>query len=384
MNIQWPDGIDKASFLRDYWQKKPLLIRQAFPDFDNPLSPDELAGLACDEDIPSRLVRNPSANHWAVEHGPFAEEDLSNLPGSSWSLLVSDIEKHLPDFINYVQPFRFIPDWRIDDLMISFAPTGGSVGPHTDQYDVFLLQADGNREWQIGDAPIEKAELIPELDLKILRHFTPAQILTLEPGDLLYLPPGIAHHGISLDEQCMTWSFGFRAPSVAAMVADFARYLASTIDEDLLYKDADLVLQKNSGEISIKAQKQLYKMLKDKFTTDETIFSQWLGRFLTESGGTGLLDENTEFSKHNDLLAELEGSDTLNRCTQSRLAYVAGDDRCKLFANGQSFTSSHEMAETLCAAYRYSAEKILDLAENAQNRLLLNELHKQNILFVDS
>ena len=383
MQIQWPPGLDNATFLREYWQRKPLLVRQAFPDFDNPLSPDELAGLACEEDIPSRLITEHSDSRWAVEHGPFSEERLSSLPTGGWSLLVTDIEKHLPEFIAYVQAFRFIPDWRIDDLMISYAPTGASVGAHTDQYDVFLLQTSGHREWQIGDTPLENPELIPALDLKILRHFTPAQILTLGPGDMLYLPPGIAHHGISLDNDCMTWSFGFRAPSLGAMIVDYARFLADTMDKDPLYRDPGLLPQDNPGEITRHAQKDLFAMFKDKFVTDERLFGRWVGRFLTETATPWYADTASDDAS-SDLLAELQDGQPLSRSTEARLAYITGDDHCRLYANGQSFSCSHELVQTLCAAYRYSADKLLALYQDSDNRSLLDTLYTQQVLYVDA
>lgn len=384
MNIAWPDGIDTERFLSEYWQRKPLLIRQAFPAFDNPLSPDELAGLACEDGIASRLVHEKPGNLWTCEHGPFSESELSALPDSDWSLLVSDIEKHLPGFIHYFDAFRFIPDWRVDDLMISYAPTGGSVGPHTDQYDVFLLQASGRREWRIGNLPVVNPEFLPGLELKIMRHFTAGQFMTLEPGDLLYLPPAIPHHGASLDMQCMTWSFGFRAPSAAAMVAGFGGYLASRIQEDTLYRDPGLRPQANPGEITTQAIQDLLHMLKDKFKTDETIFSEWIGRFLTESGTSGWTEQETDSTHRADLLTGLDGATTVQRCAQARLAYIHGDERCNLFANGEVYASSLELAETLCATYHYSAENIRALASNAQNRVLLNELYRQDIIFIDS
>lgn len=378
MEIQWPKGINKDIFLTQYWQKKPLLIRQAFPDFDNPLDPNELAGLACEEEIPSRLIHHNSDESWTCEHGPFDESTLGKLPQSDWSLLISDIEKHLPDFVQYIEPFRFIPDWRIDDLMISYAPSGGSVGPHTDQYDVFLLQTSGTREWRFGDCPIEKEALIPDLDLKILRQFTASQSHTVHPGDLLYLPPAIPHYGISQDMQCMTWSFGFRAPSAAAMAESFGRFIADRTSDDALYRDPDLSPQSNPGEITAKALEQLITMLKNTINTDETVFAEWIGRFLTESGSS-----NTDENISTALTDTLQGHETVARCTQSRLAYISGEELCNLFANGRMYGSTRELAETICSHYHFSAELILKLAKDAGNRLLINELHRQNILFVE-
>ncbi len=382
VDLHWPDAINPERFLSDYWQRKPLLIRQAFPGFKNPITPDELAGLALDQDIASRLIIKQSETLWLLRHGPFSEREFAGLPASDWSLLVSDIEKHLPDFIQYLEPFRFIPDWRIDDLMISYAPRGGSVGPHIDQYDVFLLQASGEREWRIHERPIENPQLLPDLELKILRQFTATQIHRLRAGDMLYLPPGIAHYGLSLDDQCMTWSFGFRAPSAAAMIAGYSQFVAERVSENLLYRDEDLVQQNNPGEITPQAIKQLFTMLKDNYTADETLFAEWIGRFLTESGGSGWIGVAPE--KSNNLLSAIVKAEKIHRCTQSRLAYISGDERCNLFANGEVYSCSPELAHTLCASYLYSTEKLAELAGDTQNLSVLNSLYQQQILLIDN
>ena len=201
---------DVEIFLADYWQKNPLFIRKAFNDIASPLTPDELAGLACEADVNARLVlehANNTANEpsWSVEYGPFEEARFSSLPESNWSLLVSDVEKHIDAAADLIGKFRFIPDWRIDDLMISYAPVGGSVGPHSDAYDVFLLQLQGQRQWHINHdfdkTPLENTEL------SILKNFTSDQQWTLNPGDMLYLPPNVAHHGIALERlyDCLDW-----------------------------------------------------------------------------------------------------------------------------------------------------------------------------------
>ena len=380
MRINWPDGIDEAIFLRDYWQKKPLLIRNAFPDWENPLSPEELAGLSLEDDIPSRLIREISATEWTLQHGPLDEETLTSLPAYGYSLLVSDIDKLLPDFVQYVQPFRFIPDWRIDDLMISYAPEGGSVGPHTDQYDVFLLQACGQREWHIGAERVIDPPLLALDDLKIMSEFEADQSHIVSAGDLLYLPPGIPHHGISRHDRCMTWSFGFRAPSAAAMVADFGRYLGSKIDADQLYADPDLPPQKHPGEITPLAIEKLTRMLKDNFVTDETLFAEWVGRFLTEAGSSGWLPGETEHEPQ-EPLAMLREDTTLERCTVSRLAFVGDSRHCRFFANGEHFSDiSYALATTLCDAYAYTVGELRALAGSPKDEALLQELLRRQIL----
>lgn len=206
-------------FLRDYWQQKPLLIRQAFPNFQSPLSSNELAGLACDTDTARLVLEKGGSSLWEVRHGPLRKKDFNKLPATHWTLLVNDIEKLLPEFAEIIEPFRFIPDWRIDDLMISYAVDGGSVGPHVDAYDVFLLQAQGKRHWQISHQACAEDNFIPDIDLRIMREFVAEAEWTLEPGDILYLPPDVPHYGVAVGE-CMTYSIGFRAPSRADLLED--------------------------------------------------------------------------------------------------------------------------------------------------------------------
>jgi len=209
-------SLSTEQFIEQYWQKQPCLIRQAISGFEAMLDGDELAGLACEEMAESRLVKGTfEAADWTLTHGPFSEADFANLSNENWTLLVQDVEKHYAPLQELVRQFNFIPQWRLDDLMISYAATGGSVGPHIDQYDVFLLQAEGTRRWQIASS--FEPELLKECPLNVLKHFTPEQEWVLEPGDMLYLPPNIAHHGVAL-EPGMTWSIGSRAPSAADLL----------------------------------------------------------------------------------------------------------------------------------------------------------------------
>ncbi|HJU08975.1 MAG TPA: cupin domain-containing protein, partial [Rhodanobacteraceae bacterium] len=233
-----PLGMPAARFLRDYWQKRPLLIRNAFADFVSPLSADDLAGLACEESALSRIVlrehihassfrsrsqreRNPESafatsrkadsgsplrgvrnNGWVVRTGPFSESDFAMLPESHWTLLVQDVDKWDADVAALLHRFDFLPSWRIDDVMVSYATDGGGVGAHVDQYDVFLLQGSGQRRWRISTDPRASQEFRDEVELKLLREFRPTYEWTLDPGDMLYLPPSIPHDGIAIGE-CM-------------------------------------------------------------------------------------------------------------------------------------------------------------------------------------
>ena len=197
--LQLLGGLTAREFLRDYWQRKPLLIRQAIPDFQNPLEPDELAGLSLEEEIESRLIIGQDRT-WELRRGPLPEDTFAGLPERDWTLLVQSVDQFVPEVDEVLEPFRFLPSWRVDDVMISYAAPGGGVGPHYDHYDVFLLQGHGRRRWRIGQPCTADSPLIDGLELKILADFQQTDEWVLEPGDMLYLPPGIAHYGIAEDE----------------------------------------------------------------------------------------------------------------------------------------------------------------------------------------
>lgn len=202
--LQLLGGLTAREFLRDYWQRNPLLIRQAIPDFETPLSPDELAGLALEEEVESRIIAPGEQGPWQLRQGPFKEEDFSTLPEREWTLLVQAVDQFVPEVAELVEPFKFLPSWRIDDVMISYAAPGGGVGPHYDNYDVFLLQGYGRRRWKIGQRCTSESPLQDNPDIKILAEFEQTDEWVLEPGDMLYLPPQLAHDGIAEDE-CMTF-----------------------------------------------------------------------------------------------------------------------------------------------------------------------------------
>lgn len=220
-------NLSPAQFMRRYWQKKPLLIRGAIPGLAAPLTRDELFALADRDDVESRLIKH-ARNKWALEHGPFARDELPSLKQRAWTLLVQGVDLHDERARMLLERFRFVPDARLDDLMISFATDGGGVGPHFDSYDVFLLQVHGKRRWRIGAQ--RDLTLKPGLPLKVLQHFEPDTEWLLEPGDMLYLPPHIAHDGIA-EGECMTCSIGFRAPTATELTSQFLYHLAEKLAE---------------------------------------------------------------------------------------------------------------------------------------------------------
>ena len=252
MNITEPlvmlGGLSPERFMQRHWQKKPLLVRQAFPGIVPPQSRSQLFGLAGSDDVESRFVQRQLGT-WTVRHGPFVRRSLPAFGTPGWTLLVQGVDLHVPAAHALMSRFRFVPDARLDDLMISWASDGGGVGPHLDSYDVFLIQVHGRRRWRIGRVP--DATLVDGLPLKILSHFEPEQDWLLEPGDMLYLPPRWGHDGIA-EGECMTCSVGFRVPSAEGLSVDLFQRLADTEDDGAplrLYRDPTQPAVQTPGQV---------------------------------------------------------------------------------------------------------------------------------------
>lgn len=270
-------GITPSQFLKEYWQKKPLLIRAAVPGFIGIMSAEELAGLACEEDVQSRLVIRTKGK-WRLEHGPFDEARFGRLPGRNWTLLVQGVNQHLHEAAALLQRFDFIPHARLDDLMVSYAPDGGGVGPHFDSYDVFLLQGQGKRHWRVSAQ--DDLTLVQGAELRILEKFHTEQEWLLEPGDMLYLPPQMAHWGVAVGD-CMTYSIGFRAPSAQELGVQFLAYMQDKLDLPGTYTDPDLVLQKHPARISRAMVNKVAKNIEKIQWRNEDVVA-FLGRYLSE------------------------------------------------------------------------------------------------------
>jgi 50S ribosomal protein L16 3-hydroxylase len=275
-------GLTIHEFLRDYWQKKPLLIRQAFPAFGGLLDPKQLIALACTEDVQARLVTEQHGK-FGLQQVPFEPEDFDRLgkaKGSKakWTVLVQGVNHYLPEAAALLKHFSFIPHARLDDLMVSYAPKGGGVGPHFDSYDVFLLQGSGHRRWQIS-AQVDRS-LIAGAPLRILRDFRVEQEWVLEAGDMLYLPPHYAHNGIAEDD-CMTYSIGFRTPAYQELAEQFLVYLQDRIQVDGMYADPDLKTQKHPSEISTAMLRQTEQAIKQ-VRWDKEDIANFLGCYWSE------------------------------------------------------------------------------------------------------
>jgi len=338
MTVFFNTGLTQQQFLTQFWQKKPLLIRQAWEQIDAVLNADELAGLACEQDIESRLIQEyGESGPWQIKHGPFSEQDFADLPETHWSLLVQDVDKHVPELADIMRQFSFIPDWRRDDLMVSFAPEGGSVGPHTDGYDVFLLQAQGSRRWQISQTPVIEAEFIDGLDLKILSSFEADDEWELQPGDMLYLPPHFAHHGVALND-CMTFSIGFRAPTQQELLDAFMHSLTEHEAGQQRYRDPDLQVSDDDTYIDIATLRRFKQTLIDCIEQSDEVLLDAVGRLLTETKPSLelLADELISDQENVSFSERFAQGEQLQRNVYLRLAWAENDDLIQLFAAGES------------------------------------------------
>jgi|TARA_R110001583_G_C5619191_1_gene406116 50S ribosomal protein L16 3-hydroxylase len=322
-------GFDAQHFLDTAWQRKAVLIKAALPGFECPLDGNDLAGLACEEDVDSRIIIE-AKDGWELRNGPFQEADFATLPTSHWTLLVQGVDQYLPELADLMAKFRFLPRWRTEDIMVSYATDGGNVGPHYDQYDVFLVQGSGQRRWKIGGHCGPDTPLHSHPQLKLLQHFETEQEFLLEAGDILYVPPGVAHWGVAEGDDCMTLSVGFRAPSEAALLGDFSDEIASRSDESKRYQDPQLSAAANPGEISPAVHAQLKAVLLKQLDND-ALLARWFGEMMTR------VPDQSEFrddSLSRDDFAELraQGID-LHLRLGARLAF----DEQHLFADGVAF-----------------------------------------------
>ena len=333
-----PLGMPADVFLRDYWQKRPLLIRNAFPGFETPISPDDLGALSLEATALSRLiVWDRKKDKWAVETGPLPEDRFDRVPERDWTLLVQDVDKWDADVRELVEAFPFLPRWRIDDVMISFAVEGGSVGAHIDQYDVFLLQGMGHRHWQIDANPNQPVDFRNDAPIRLLKSFTPSHEWTLGPGDMLYLPPGLGHHGVALDP-CLTFSLGMRAPAKAELIEDFALELASRAGERERYADPDLAVPTDAFEIDAAALdrvKQTLGGMTGDGADDEAVLRRWFGRFITRYRASGNLQPPKKASTRAEFDAAIAAGGVVQRHPFSRVAWLReGKSKAMWFVTG--------------------------------------------------
>ena len=398
MDNQKPDSNewavpDALTFLQKHWQQQPKLLKAALPNFKPTLDANDLAGLACEEGVESRIVLTQGDEKpWQVMHGPFAEDVFGQLPERGYTLLVQDADKHYPPVAKVLEHFRFLPDWRIDDVMISYAAPGGSVGPHFDQYDVFLLQVEGQRHWKWGKLPgwpEQQPELLDGCDLSVLKHFEASDEATLSAGDILYLPPGVAHHGVAVDDDsngdCMTWSIGFRAPAVSEMLGDISDQIQQSLPEHLRYTDPrseiseqDLTESRATdgrhGLIGNDALQQAMSLLNSALQphlNDPAWIAKWFGCMQTSPKAW------LQPAQAPNSVIELWVKAPLNIERHPGSRWAMTEQPALLFATGKPYDLSEktkELARYLSDKNHYKAHELKSLTQNDEALALLGEL----------
>jgi 50S ribosomal protein L16 3-hydroxylase len=378
--LQILGGLTPTQFLSEYWHKKPLLIKNAIPNFAGLLTPEELAGLACEDEVQSRIVEEINGQ-WHASHGPFADEDFARLPEKPdpkhrWTLLVQTVNHYLPEASALLQQFDFIPHARLDDLMVSYAPDGGGVGPHFDSYDVFLLQGQGKRLWRVSEQT--DLELIEGAPLRILKNFDTAQEWLLEAGDMLYLPPQLAHWGIAVSDgkvDCMTYSIGFRAPKNQELATEFLGYMQDKLNQDQLtitgmYEDADLCLQEHAAEISTHMVAKVAEIL-NKIQWSNNDVADFLGSYLSEPKPDVVFDTNKKISLSNFTKSLTKYGFTLD--LKSQMLFTGNT----FYLNGEAITLNGDSANILTRLADLRTLSADDLNNNlTTDEALLKQLHE--------
>lgn len=378
-------GISVARFLRDYWQKKPMVVRGAFPGFRDPISPDELAGLSCEDGVESRIVREKGGRYpWEVTWGPHEESVFEGLPDRSWTLLVQEVNRWVPEAALLLDHFDFVPNVRVDDVMVSFAAPGGSVGPHLDSYDVFLVQGQGERRWRFHTRKTKEARMRSGLDLRILQRFEADADEVLGPGDMLYLPPGFAHYGVAVTP-CLTYSIGFRSPSAGETWASFAASAAARPEGSRLLEDPPLRPAENPGAIPLELLERVRAMVRSIDMSDEAI-DRWFAMFSTRLKPGHSIEPPRRVPDEAAILARLARGDTVARSEEGRWAFLprkAGKSLV-LYVGGSEIDVPAEasaLARALCASRRHDGRSLHALTRSRASRALVGELFAMGALF---
>lgn len=377
---------DVDSFLQQDWQQQPRLLRAALPAELFPLQPEELAGLACEAEVESRLITGNQQQGFNLDHGPFEEARFLQLPERDWTVLVQAVDHLLPEVAALLEYFRFIPNWRIDDVMVSYAAEGGSAGPHYDHYDVFLIQGRGSRRWQVGERIDSDVDMVADSELHLLQQFNATREWELHAGDILYLPPRYAHLGISTSTDCMTYSVGFRAPSCAELLSEFSDQAIIKLSDFERYTDAQPRNPDNPGEISADVITAIQQMVLGQLS-DPVRLARWFGQYMT----LPRYAMETEPCNHDELRAELSqalaGGARLLRDSSSRFAFTVIGGDCVLFVNGAEYclpVESREFVESLCSELAWRGPQVQAwLANPAQCEVAL-ALYAQGSLYFEN
>jgi 50S ribosomal protein L16 3-hydroxylase len=376
VSSRWRLELDRESFLADYWQRKPLFIPGAIAGFVPPIDANELAGLALEPEIESRLIEQREG-HWQLQHGPFVEADFNRT--TNWTLLVQAVD-HLSDAVADLRKLvDFIPQWRIDDVMVSYATDGGSVGPHYDNYDVFLLQGEGQRRWRLGQQCDSDTALLEHDELRILAQFDQTQEYLLHPGDILYVPPGVAHWGIAQGE-CTTFSIGFRAPRINDLLSRRVDQLLESLNSETFYTDAGRAAPTRPGEIlqaDINRANEALQQAMQMQTQDN-----WFGELVTQPKTPGPNESSHMGTDLFDVALERGYIDLAPEC---KLAWQEHASGITVYANGATVASTPEILPVLlqlCADWRLDGSTLSQALAHVGQRNLLEALAEHGCLYV--
>jgi 50S ribosomal protein L16 3-hydroxylase len=376
----------QKTFLAKYWQKRPVLLKGALVPFPDIITPDEVLGMSLDERVESRLIREKGGSTpWETKRGPFKASLFKKLPPTHWTVLVNGVDRFVPSVQAFADHFSFIPFWRMDDIMISVAVDQGNVGAHVDNYDVFLVQAHGTREWLIEDRPRLTDEFVPGLPIRLLKRFKPTHRWLLEPGDILYLPPRIPHHGIARGNECMTISVGYRAPTHDDILNSLVTKALGESTTPMRYSDPDLTPQQ-PGEISAGSIAKVKEIVREKLLSDDFI-GDWLGSFASETYPDVDLSAQASRISASSLAARVKRSSTLTRTEGARFAFIRkGTKKVTFYHNGESRELSGKpakLAEMISNSVTIEASLLLPFIKDKGSQSLLLWLLQSGALVLE-
>lgn len=381
MDINWGD-ITPEQFLAEYWQKKPLLIKQAVPNFQGTIDANELAGLAMEQEIESRIISHDGNNNWQVQHGPF--DDYSSFGEANWTLLVQAVNNWSRETNDLISLINFIPRWRIDDVMVSFSTPDGGVGAHLDQYDVFILQGEGRRRWQVGKPDASLETLLPHPDLKQVSPFEPLIDEITEPGDLLYIPPNHPHNGVSI-ENSLNFSIGFQAPSNQDLWSGFADRLIDNNVGEQRFGDPTRIRAIDSRVLTTEDTTALRNFMLEQVNNDG-LFQEFIGKYLTQSHhALELLIPMEPFSTEQVLdildvdtvhLSQVSGVKTLISQSPAHMLYINGDE----FAIDEDTLA---LAKRLCDSLPLTTQEAKSFTDCLKNTQLLTNVLNKGYWFIE-
>jgi 50S ribosomal protein L16 3-hydroxylase len=344
-------GLPAEKFLKEHWGKQSLVVLAAFDGLDGIVEPDDLAGAACESESDARIVvGGDEAADWVAEQGPFDETTFENLPESQWTLLVQGVDAWNPQVAALKDAFDFLPAWCLDDVMVSFSAAGGGVGPHFDQYDVFLIQAGGRRRWRLGQRCSDATPLADNTTLKLLDTFHETQVHDLGPGDMLYVPAGVAHWGTALDDDCITCSVGFRAPSHRELLHMAVDAIADSLDEGQRCSVGEEGAEGDQhliGEATLNRLNALWANLETDAVQAALLGS--FGSLVTEQRSSLHIEDDESGGGESQLVRQRDGALRIRMDSATRMAYSHTPSGATLFVNGEEIPTTLAVAQAICS-----------------------------------